>query len=177
MYIVFIAKSMDGFIAGKNDEIDWLDLIPNPSQSDMGYYDFIENVDAILMGRRSFEVVNGFDVDWPYKIPVYIWSNSLKAIPKKYSGKAELIKGNIDEVMKELKEQGHNRIYIDGGRTIHSFLERDLIDEMTTTTIPVLLGGGIPLFSERTGRLEFELIKSKVYLDQIVQNHYRRKRR
>ena len=74
--IVFIAQSLDGFISDKNGGLDWLQTIPNPDNIDMGYNVFIERVDAILMGRKTFEKVLSFDIGWPYKIPVYVMSNT-----------------------------------------------------------------------------------------------------
>ncbi|RME04044.1 MAG: dihydrofolate reductase, partial [Bacteroidetes bacterium] len=84
--------------------------------------------------------------------------------------------GKVREVLDELEQRGYHRFYIDGGKTIQSFLKEDLIEEMSITVFPVLLGGGIPLFGELENRLEFDLVSSQVYLDQLVQLHYRRKR-
>ena len=83
---VFIATSLDGFIADQNGAIDWLHSIPNPEQIDMGYTDFIGGVDAIVMGRNTFEVVCGFDIDWPYEVPVFVLSRTLNTRPRLYAG-------------------------------------------------------------------------------------------
>lgn len=173
---VFIAKSLDGFIAGKNGELDWLDMVPNPDQLGLGYFEFMDSIDALLMGRNSFETVMGFDVEWPYQCPVFVWSSSLEAIPQAYSAKAELVSGSIEEVLATIHQKGYGRLYIDGGKTIQSFLQADLIDEMVITTIPILLGGGVPLFGELTERLEFTHVRSEVLLGELVQDCYRRKR-
>ena len=74
---VFIATSLDGHIADKNGEIDWLHAIPNPDNIDMGYQDFITQIDAIVMGRNTFETVCNFDMDWPYEMPVFVLSNTV----------------------------------------------------------------------------------------------------
>lgn len=74
---VFIATSLDGFIADKNGRIDWLHSIPNPENDDMGYVKFEEKIDALVIGRGTFETVLGFDVDWPYHKPVFVLSNKL----------------------------------------------------------------------------------------------------
>lgn len=173
---VFIASSIDGYISDRNGEIDWLNTIPNPDMDDMGYTEFTNNIDALVMGRTTFETVCGFDVDWPYDKPVFVLSNKLNEIPESHKGKAFLIKGTLAEILEHVYEKGYHRLYIDGGTTIRNFLKADLIDEMIITSIPILLGGGSPLFIELPKEQRFKLIKSKTFLNQIVQNHYIRKR-
>lgn len=173
---VFIAKSLDGYIAGKKGELDWLQAIPNPENSDLGYVKFMERVDALLMGRTTFETVCGFEGEWPYSKHVFVLSTTLKSLPEEYAEKATLVKGTLSEVVASIHEKGYKNLYIDGGATIHSFLTEDLIDELIISTIPILLGGGIPLFREFPGALEFEHVHSEVFLGQVVQNSYRRKR-
>ena len=171
---VYIATSLDGRIADRNDGIAWLDAIPIPEGEDMGYYAFTNDIDALVMGRNTFETVLGFDVEWPYQKPVYVLSNQLKEIPKSHDGKAFLVKGHLTEVLEHIHSNGHTRLYIDGGSTIQSFLKEDLIDEMIITVFPIVLGGGPSLFSDFPKELNFELIESKVYSGQLVQNHYLR---
>ena len=173
---VFIATSLDGYIADKNGGIDWLHSIPNPDNLDMGYGEFTSQIDALVMGRTTFETVCGFDMDWPYQKPVFVLSNSMTNIPEEYKDKAELVKGTLNEILENIHNKGYYKLYIDGGRTIHSFLKEDLIDEMTITIIPYLLGGGIPLFTEIPERLDFECVDSKIYLGKVVQNYFVRKR-
>ncbi len=172
---VFIATSLDGYIADKNGGIDWLHSIPNPNNDDMGYVEFTNVIDALVMGRTTFETVCGFDVDWPYNKPVFVLSTTLNEIPESHKGKAFLVKGTLTEILEHIYDKGYNRLYIDGGTTIRNFLKADLIDEMLITTIPILLGGGSPLFSELPKELKFELIKTKTFLNQVSQNHYKRK--
>ncbi len=174
--IVFVGKSLDGYIADKNGGLDWLQSIPNPDNNDMGYEKFIEQVDAIVMGRATFEMICSFDCDWPYNRPVFVLSKTINSIPEDYKDKAELLKGSITEILETVNKKGFNRLYIDGGATIQNFLREDLIDEIIITTIPILLGGGTPLFSELPKELEFEHVASEMFLNEIVQNHYRRKR-
>jgi dihydrofolate reductase len=107
---------------------------------------------------------------------MYVLSNSLKSIPEGYEGKAETIKGSLSEVIESIHQKGYKHFYIDGGVTVQSFLKEDLIDEMIITVIPILLGGGIPLFGELPKQMEFEVVKTEVFLNAIVQNHYRRKK-
>ena len=145
---VFIATSIDGYISDKTGGLDWLNAIPNPENDTMGYVEFMETVDALVMGRTTFETVCGFDVDWPYTKPVFVLSTTLKELPESHKGKAFLVKGTLMEILDHIHTKGFPRLYIDGGITIRNFLEADLIDEMILTTIPILLGGGSSLFSE-----------------------------
>ncbi len=173
---VFIATSLDGYIADKNGEIDWLNSIPNPNNYDLGYSEFTSQIDAIVMGRKTFETVCGFNIEWPYKKIVFVLSNSLTKIPEEYKGKVELVKGDLKKVIEEIHEKGFKNLYIDGGKTIQSFLNEDLIDEMIITLIPYLLGGGVPLFAELPKRLDFECVNTKIFLGMVVQNRFLRKR-
>lgn len=173
---VFIATSIDGYIADKNGGIDWLHSMPDPTKNNMGYAEFMEEVDAIIMGRNTFETVCAFDVNWPYNIPVFVLSNQMTHMKEEYAEKAILVKGDLQDIIAEIHNKGHYQLYIDGGKTIQSFLAADLIDEITITTIPYLLGSGTSLFSELPGSLGFACTKSKLYLKEVVQNTYVRKR-
>lgn len=173
---VFIATSLDGYIADKNGGIDWLHSIPNPDNDDMGYVKFTNGIDAHVMGRVTFETVIVFDVPWPYTKPVFVLSNTLKVIPESHKDKAFLVNGDITEILNHIHGKGYGRLYIDGGTTIRNFLKEDLIDEMVITIIPILLGGGYSLFGELPNELNFELTETKTFLNQIPQRHYKRKR-
>lgn len=172
--IVFIAQSLDGYIADKNGGLDWLQSIPNPENIDMGYEELINRIDAIIMGRKTFETVLSFGIEWPYPKPVYVLSNTLNSAPQVLNGKVEIINGDLKENLKKLSAKNHSTLYLDGGTTITSFLKEDLVDELIITTIPVLLGGGSPLFSELPELMKFDHKETKVYLDQIVQSKYLR---
>ncbi|WP_245827114.1 dihydrofolate reductase family protein [Reichenbachiella faecimaris] len=126
------------------------------------------------MGRVSFETVCNFDVDWPYEKPVFVWSSVRTEIPESLKGKAFLVNGTIQDILNQIHEKGFYSLYIDGGKTIQSFLKEDLIDSMIITIIPRLLGAGIPLFGELANELAFECTTSKVFADKIVQNHFQR---
>jgi dihydrofolate reductase len=173
---VFIARSLDGYIADKNGGLDWLNATPNPDHLDMGYENFIKGVDAIVMGRTTFEMVCSFDIKWPYKIPVFVLSNSMKSLPEGFEDRAEIVNGPLSEILEQIHKKGYNQLYIDGGVTVQNFLKEDLIDELIITTIPILLGGGFPLFGELPREMEFEHVESHQYLDALVQDSYRRKR-
>ncbi|NVJ87179.1 MAG: dihydrofolate reductase [Algoriphagus sp.] len=173
---VFIATSLDGFIADKKGGIDWLDAFPAINQIDTGYGAFMAQIDALLMGRNTFETVCSFDIEWPYEKPVFVLSNRLKEIPKALQDKVKLVSGPLQEVLDAIHQQGHHHLYIDGGKTIQSFLKEDLIDEMIITTIPFVLGGGIPLFSELPNPILFECVSSQTFLGKIVQSRFVRNR-
>lgn len=172
---VFIATSIDGFIADRDGNIDWLESIPNPENDDLGYNQFIASVDAIIMGRVTFETVLGFDIDWPYEIPVFVMSRTLNAIPERLSDRVALVEGTHHEILKAIHAKGYENLYIDGGSTIQGFLKEGLIDQLIITTIPILLGGGIPLFGSLDQPQNFQHVKSTRFLDCMVQNEYRRK--
>lgn len=170
---VFIATSMDGFIADQNGNLDWLHDIPNPDKLDMGYNNFMESVDAIIMGRTTFETVVGFDVEWPYTKPVFVLSNTLTELPKDQSdNNIFLIKGELTSVLNTIRRKGYNQLYIDGGKTIQNFLREDLIDELIITLIPKILGGGFRLFGEVSKILNFECQKTEHFSNNIVQNTF-----
>lgn len=169
---VFIATSIDGYIADEKGQIDWLHSIPNPENIDMGYSAFMNEIDALVMGRSTFDIVCGFEIDWPYEKPVFVLSNSMISIPKEYEDKAILVKGALNEILDTIHSKGYNQLYIDGGKTIQSFLREDLIDEMVITVIPYILGGGIPLFGDLSNKLAFECVETKHYLHEVAQNHY-----
>ena len=174
--IVFIATSLDGYISDKDDGLDWLHSIPNPDKLDFGFDALMNRIDAMVMGRKTFEKVHSFDGLWPYSNPVFVLSKSLSSLPEGYEGKAELISGTLDDVLATIHGRGHQELYVDGGSTIQSFLKQDLIDEMIITVLPILLGGGSPLFGDLPEPLGFEHVKTEVLLDAMVQSHYNRKR-
>lgn len=174
--IVYIAVSLDGYIADKDNNIDWLETITNPDNIDTGFNDFLSRVDAIVMGRNSFEKVLSFGIEWPYPIPVFVCSSHLREVPEELHSLVEIISGTPGEIVRTLKARGYENLYIDGGRTIQGFLLEDMIDEMIITTIPVLLGDGIPLFGSLPERYDFQLISSEVLLGQMVSARYSRKR-
>jgi len=173
---VFIATSLDGYIADKQGGISWLDDIPDLGNDDIGYAAMMASTDALIMGRNSFETVLSFDIDWPYDKAVFVLSNTLKSIPPALADRVFLEKGPLKEVLKRLHKQGFKELYIDGGKTIQNFLREDLIEEMIITTIPVLLGAGIPLFGLLDNPLKFKCVESKIYAAEILQSRFLRKK-
>jgi dihydrofolate reductase len=174
--IVYIATSIDGYIAKENGNIDWLMNLPNPNKSDYGFSEFLERIDGIILGRNTFETVLGFK-EWPYpkSLPVFILSDSLNEVPGHLTGKVEIVRGELKKIIELLKQKGINNLYIDGGKTIQSFLKEDLICEMTITRIPILLGSGIPLFDKHNLELKFEHVETVVFNNMLVRSRYIRK--
>ncbi|MGF1725364.1 dihydrofolate reductase family protein [Photobacterium nomapromontoriensis] len=173
---VFIATSLDGYIADKNGGIDWLQMIPNPDGDDMGYGEHFDRIDAMVMGRNTLDIVLSFGIEWPYSKPVFVLSNTMTAVPEGYEDKVFLVNGPLKQVLRAINDKGYNNLYIDGGVTIQNFLKEDLIDELIITTIPILLGGGSPLFGDLVSPLHFSLVKSKTFLNAIVQSEFIRVR-
>ena len=172
---VYIATSLDGFIATNDGNIDWLYEIPNPSHSDYGYAEFMSGIDAIVMGRKTFEKVLSFG-DWVYDKPVFILSNTLTELPQDIIDKATIVRVEINKLIEQLNFQGYKNLYIDGGQTVQYFLKEDLIDEMIITVVPIILGDGFPLFGKLDKKLEFKHHKTEIYHQNIVKSHYLRDR-
>lgn len=172
---VYIATSLDGFIATSDGGLDWLEFFPNPEQSDYGYAEFMNCIDAIVMGRNTFEKVLSFG-EWPYNKPVFILSKTLTTLPEHICDRAEIINGDIQNIVTQLNQLGYQNLYIDGGRVIQSFLQEDLIDQMIITRVPILLGEGFPLFGQLNQHLKFRHKKTEIYNDIQVKTHYIRDR-
>ena len=138
---VFIATSLDGFIARPDGGIDWLTSIESAGEGeDYGYAEFMKRVDFLVMGRNTFDLVRGFE-PWPYgKTRLVVLSSGHVDIPEQMSGTVEAMSASPEEVVRILEERGARQLYIDGGKTIQGFLEKGLIDEMIITRIPILIG-------------------------------------
>jgi dihydrofolate reductase len=174
--IVYIATSLDGYISAPNGGLDWLSFVPNPTEDDLGFSKFMDRVDAIVMGRVTFETVVGFGSGWHYPIPGIVLSSTMKSAPEGFADHVQFANGSPKEIVRIAYEQGFENLYIDGGETIQRFLSEDLIDELIVTEIPILLGGGDRLFGKLDQELTFEFLGTEVMLGQLVKKHYRRKR-
>jgi dihydrofolate reductase len=168
---VYIATSLDGFIATPDGGVEWLDDVPNPDNVDFGYAPFISRVDAILMGSGTYEKVLTFG-QWPYEKIVYVLSNRIESVPDELIDRIKIIKGPLADVLSTLKGQGIENLYIDGGKVIQSFLREDLIDELIITKVPKLLGKGIPLFGDLEGTMNFTHIETEVINNYLVKSRY-----
>jgi len=142
---VFVGTSLDGFIARENGDFDWL-VAAGDALGETGYDEFFASVDALVVGRATFDTVSGFP-DWPYTGKrVLVLSRTLVRSFDAESAPDTTAHATLDDVIATLVAEGRRRVYVDGGRTIQSFLRAGLIREITITRAPVLLGSGIPLF-------------------------------
>ncbi len=165
---VFIAKTLDGYIARPDGRLDWLSPFEQ-SGEDHGYKTFFESIDAIVVGRKTYDVVLGFP-EWPYAGKRCIVLTSRPPAPR--HGEA-FFAGDPAELVDRLSAEGVKRAYVDGGVVIQQFLAAGLVSDMTITVIPVLLGEGIPMFG-RTGRdVRLELVGTRAFKSGMVQLAYR----
>ena len=136
----------------------------------------IQNLSVTLMplswGRNTFEKVLEFD-DWPYEQLVFVLSNTLKKVPEYLIDRVEIVSGDLKTILEDLEKRELKNLYVDGGKTIQSFLKEDLIDEMIITTVPILLGDGIPLFGHLERDLKFKCVKVEL-LGDLVKHYYER---
>jgi dihydrofolate reductase len=171
---VYIGTSLDGFIAEKNRTIDWLTEFESAEIGD-SYKEFIRTIDAIVIGRRTFETVIAFP-SWPYTTKVFLLSKTIKQVPDALREKVTLLSMEPKEILRYLSSQGYSHVYVDGGNVVQSFLREDCIDELIITKVPLLLGSGIPLFGILDHRLRFNHIKTTVYSNGLVKSRYERLR-
>jgi len=171
--IIYIATSLDGFIARKDGSIDWLNNIENPTNEDYGYNEFIKKIDALVIGRGTYEFVLN-SPRWPYQKKVFLLSTTIKSVLDILKDKLTLLSMTPKEIVSYLSKNGYSNIYVDGGITIQNFLKEDLIDEMIITRIPVLIGSGIPLFGKLDNDINFRHIETNVYPNGLVKSHYKR---
>ncbi|MBE9115428.1 dihydrofolate reductase [Lusitaniella coriacea LEGE 07157] len=171
---VFIATSLDGFIARKNGELDWLDAANAivPEGEDCGYRAFMESIDRLIMGRKTYEKVLSFD-EWSYgNKPVIVLSRNKIEIPDRLAETVSHSSESPRDLRDRLSKEGAERLYIDGGITIQRFLNEGLIDDLTITIIPILLGSGIPLFSNLKKDISLNHIATKTYDFGFIQLTY-----
>lgn len=176
---VFIATSLDGFIARKDGRIDWLEKANAtvPQGEDCGYQKFFDSVDTLVMGRKTFETVLGFE-SWPYgDKKVVVLSTQLKEIPPHLTNTVSVVSLHPKKLIETLSREGSRHVYLDGGSTIQSFLAENLVDEITVTSIPVLLGEGISLFGRVSTDVSCLHLKTQVYENGFVQNQYQLQRK
>ncbi|ALI04769.1 MULTISPECIES: dihydrofolate reductase family protein [Pseudomonas] len=170
---VFIATSLDGFIARPDGDIDWLLQRDDPTE-DHGYSAFIADKDVIVMGRGSYEKALTFDT-WFYDRPVVVLSEQLadSAVPEALTGKLRFSNLKPRDVMAEMARQGVRRVYVDGGQLVQSFLREGLVADMVITTVPVLIGSGRPLFGALEQDIDLKLVSSRCFPSGLVQSTYR----
>ncbi len=170
----FIATSLDGFIARENGSLGWLPQAGDDGE-DYGYAQFMARIDVLVMGRKTFETVLGFGA-WPYPGKrVVVLSSTLTEndIPAALRDLVGIHAGPVPALVRELDAAGHGGIYVDGGRTIRSFLDAGFIDDITISRVPILIGSGIPLFGKLSGDIRLQHLCTKTFVSGLVQSSYR----
>ena len=165
---VFIGTSVDGFIARADGALDFL---PPGGGEPHGYDEFMATVDALVIGRKTFETVLTFDA-WPYaEKPVFVLSTRPLATPP-LGAVVERMSGAPADIVSQLAGRGIQHIYVDGGITIQRFLQAGLIQRLIITRVPVLIGTGVPLFGALAHDLVLEHVATRQYASGLVQSEY-----
>ena len=166
---VFVGTSLDGFMARADGALDFL---PHGGGEPHGYDEFMATVDALVIGRKTFETVMSFDA-WPYGTkPVVVLSTSLPGVTVPAGAVCEVMAGTPGEIVTRLARRGLKHLYVDGGITIQRFLAAGLIQRLIITRIPVLLGSGIPLFGALPQDLRLKHVATRTYPSGLVQSEY-----
>jgi dihydrofolate reductase len=166
---VFIGTSVDGFIARLNDDLDFL---PEGGGEPHGYNEFIASVDAIVIGRKTFEKVLSMET-WPYgDRRVVILSSRPLDLPAAVGGVVEQMAGPPAEIVSQLAARGVHHLYIDGGITIQRFLRAGQIQRLIITRVPVLIGEGVPLFGTLPHDIRLLHVATRHYPSGLVQSEY-----
>ncbi len=172
---VYIAASVDGFIARADGDISWLhrEEYAKGGVPGLGWEEYISNVDALVMGRQTFDKVRTFGT-WPYEgTPVVVLSRRGVDIPPELKGSVSVDAGEPRQIVERQHALGRHHLYIDGGATIQAFLADGCLDELIITRIPVLLGGGIPLFGPLDQDIHLQLTGIDAAPNGFVQERYR----
>ncbi|WP_020693493.1 dihydrofolate reductase family protein [Aeromicrobium massiliense] len=166
--LVFIGTSVDGHVARPDGTLDWL-VSRGEAAGDAGYTEHMERVDAILMGRSTYEVARGFE-PWPYAdTQVVVLSTTL---PADGDDRVEIVR-SLDEATALFDRQGTRGVYIDGATTVSTCLAAGLVDEMTISQVAVIIGDGIPLFRAVPHDVDLEHLRTRVLGGGMVQTTYR----
>src|SRR3989441_8598104 len=165
---VFIGTSLDGFIARPNGDLDWL---PEGGGEPHGYDEFMASVDAIVIGRKTFEKVLTLG-PWPYGGKRVVVLSSRPVDLSAAGGAVEQMAGPPAEIVSQLAATGAHHLYVDGGITIQGFLRAGLVQRLTITRVPVLIGDGIPLFGLLQRDVRLRHIMTRQYPSGLVQSEY-----
>lgn len=168
-----MAMSIDGFVARGDGGLDWL-IKQKTGGEDHGYDAFMDSVDGLVMGRGSYQNVLRFD-EWPYKKSVVVMSRTLTDtdIPDELKDSVRISDQEPRELMEHLDTEGWHRVYVDGGKVVQSFLSEGLIEDMTLTHVPILIGDGLPLFGPLTNDIDLEHLETRSYPSGLVSSKYR----
>ena len=165
----FIGTSLDGFIARRDGSLDFL---PAGGGEEHGYKEFFASVDALVIGRGTFETVLAFD-EWPYgKKPVFVLSSRPLDLSGVRGGVVEQMDGQPAEILSRLGARGFRHVYVDGGVTVQRFLRAGLIQKLVVTRVPVLIGSGIPLFGPLEADIRLVHVATRAYPSGLVSSEY-----
>jgi dihydrofolate reductase len=172
---LYIATSLDGFIARENGELDWLYALPNPQNIDHGYTAFHQTIDTVIMGRATYEQILGFGVDWPYPdCQTYVLSADPNYQPK--TERTKTLHQIKAEQMEQIKVESQSNIWVvGGGKVITAMMNDGLVDEMILSIIPIILGRGIRLFPNHPKETLFTLTHSESFETGVVNLSYTKK--
>ena len=165
---VFVGTSVDGFIARPNGHLDFL---PTGGGEPHGYNEFIATVDAIVIGRKTFETVLAME-DWPYGGKRVVVPSSRPVDLSGARGVVEQMAGAPAEIVSQLAASGAHHLYVDGGITIQGFLRAGLIQRLVITRVPVLIGDGVPLFGTLPSDIRLRHMATRHYTSGLVQSEY-----
>lgn len=167
---VFVGVSVDGFMARANHDLDFL---PPGGGEPHGYDEFFASIDALIIGRNTFDKVLSFGT-WPYgDKPVVVLTHRTSAPPVAPEAVVEFMSGSPNEILKRLEPRGWTHVYVDGGVTVTQFLASRLIQRLIITRVPVLIGAGIPLFGALADDIKLEHVSTRHYESGLVQSEYR----
>ena len=172
---LYIACSIDGYIARENNSLDWLHALPNPDNQDYGYNEFIQGIDTVVLGRKTYDEIMGFGVEWPYgNCKTYVVTqneNYQIQTPNTFLLNEVSLKS-----MDQLKQESKKDIWIvGGGQLITDFLTLGVLDEMMICIIPIILGAGISLFPDKPKETDFTLVNTEAYNTGAVMLTYHKK--
>lgn len=169
--ILYIATSLDGYIAKPNDDLSFLSIVEHEGE-DYGYSEFVESVDTVILGRRTYDWVMAQVTDFPHADKrAYIITRT----PRPAIGNTTFYSGDLRSLVTKLKSEHGKNIFIDGGAEIvNLLLKDDLIDELIISIIPILVGSGTKLFNDGRPEIKLQLISTKQFEKGLVQLHYKR---
>ena len=167
---VFIACSLDGFIARQDGSVDWL---PDPEEGeDFGFGEYVGDTDVLVLGRATYETVLGFPV-WPYgERTVVVLTHDPDPVLERAAETVEFDRGTPEEILERLEQRGFRHAYVDGGRTVQAFLNAGCVDRLVITRVPVVLGTGLPLFGPTEREIPLRHERTRSFPNGLVQSAY-----
>lgn len=165
---VFLGISLDGYIAGEGGDLSWLSVVESDPPEETGYNALMNRVDTLVLGRNTYDTILGFEA-WPYsgKRVVVMTHRELAS----RHGEAAY-DGTVPDLLKTLGAEGCGHVYLDGGTVVREGLAAGVVDEMILSWIPVILGGGIPLFRPGVSMSHWRLEESRVFPSALLQGRY-----